>query len=160
MRTPTQTHTLAHVERGFQDLPALSYKYAQRASVIKTMWISQAFQVTSVRMSSGFCQNLTRFTPGFNMRLGWSDHRWSAEINRDRLFKHVYITYSLLYNCVRVFWWIKISEEQHLFGIEIFCNTVNVFTVTFDQLNAPMWIKVLILNGSVFSKWTSWWVDL
>ncbi len=28
------------------------------------------------------------------------------------------------------------SKEQHLLEIEIFCNIINVFTVTFDQLNA------------------------
>lgn len=28
----THTHTLAHVKRGFQDLPALSYKYAHHIS--------------------------------------------------------------------------------------------------------------------------------
>lgn len=27
------------------------------------------------------------------------------------------------------------ATEQHSFEIEIFCNTVNVFTVTFNQLN-------------------------
>jgi len=28
------------------------------------------------------------------------------------------------------------SKEQHLFEIEIFCNIINIFTVTFDQFNA------------------------
>ncbi len=32
----------------------------------------------------------------------------------------------------RNLWWIESSNEQHLFEIEIFCNIINVFTVTFD----------------------------
>ncbi len=28
----------------------------------------------------------------------------------------------------------KSSKEQHLFDIEIFCNIINVFAVTFDQI--------------------------
>ncbi len=28
------------------------------------------------------------------------------------------------------------SKEKHLFEMYIFCNTIDVFTVTFDQLNA------------------------
>ncbi len=31
----------------------------------------------------------------------------------------------------------KSSKEQHLFEMEIFCN-INVFTATFDQINAPL----------------------
>ncbi len=31
----------------------------------------------------------------------------------------------------------KSSKEQHLFEIEIFCNIINVFTVTFDQFIVP-----------------------
>ncbi len=34
----------------------------------------------------------------------------------------------------RIHRWIESSKEQHLFEIEIFCNIINVFTVTFDQL--------------------------
>ncbi len=30
------------------------------------------------------------------------------------------------------------SKEQHLFKAEIFCNITNVFTVTFDEVNAPL----------------------
>ncbi len=30
--------------------------------------------------------------------------------------------------------WIQSSKEQHLFEILIFCNIINVFTVTFDTL--------------------------
>ncbi len=29
-------------------------------------------------------------------------------------------------------WWIESSKEQYLFETEIFCNIINVFTVTFD----------------------------
>jgi len=32
--------------------------------------------------------------------------------------------------------WIESSKEQHLFEIEIYCNIINYFTVTFDQFNA------------------------
>ncbi len=28
------------------------------------------------------------------------------------------------------------AQKQHLFEIEIICNIINVFTVTFDQFNA------------------------
>ncbi len=35
------------------------------------------------------------------------------------------------------------SKEQHLFEIEIFCNIINVFTVTFNQFN------VSLLNTSI-----------
>jgi len=27
------------------------------------------------------------------------------------------------------------SKEQHIFKTEIFCNIINIFTVTFDQFN-------------------------
>ncbi len=32
-------------------------------------------------------------------------------------------------------------NRQHLFEIEIFCNIINVFTVTFDQFNASLMNK-------------------
>ncbi len=32
-------------------------------------------------------------------------------------------------------------KEQHLFETEIFCNIINVFTVTFDQYNESLLIK-------------------
>ncbi len=32
----------------------------------------------------------------------------------------------------RIHRWIESSKEQHLFEIEIFCNVINVFIVTFD----------------------------
>ncbi len=34
-------------------------------------------------------------------------------------------------------------KEQHLFEIEIFCNIINVFTVTFDQLNAFLMNQII-----------------
>ncbi len=37
------------------------------------------------------------------------------------------------------------SKEQHLFELKIFCNIINVFTITFDQFNASL------LNQSVNS---------
>ncbi len=33
------------------------------------------------------------------------------------------------------------SKEQHLFEIETFCNNINAFTDTFDQLNASLMKK-------------------
>ncbi len=36
------------------------------------------------------------------------------------------------------------SKEQHLF--EIFCNITNVFTATFDQLNASLLKKITNKN--------------
>ncbi len=36
----------------------------------------------------------------------------------------------------RIHRWIESSEEQHLLKLEIFCNIINAFTVTFDQFNA------------------------
>ncbi len=44
----------------------------------------------------------------------------------------------------RILWWIESSKEQHLFEMEIFCNILNVFTVTFDQLNE------CFLNKSIY----------
>ncbi len=32
---------------------------------------------------------------------------------------------------------IESSKEQHLFELKIFCNIINVFTVTFDHFNVP-----------------------
>ncbi len=37
--------------------------------------------------------------------------------------------------------WIESSKEQHLFETEIFCNIINVLTVTFDQFNASLMNK-------------------
>jgi len=45
-----------------------------------------------------------------------------------------------------IFWWIESSKEQHLIEIEIVCNAIKVFPVTFHQLNLSLsWINVLIL---------------
>ncbi len=38
----------------------------------------------------------------------------------------------------RFLWWIERSEEQHLSGIEIFCNITNIFIITFDQFKASL----------------------
>ncbi len=43
----------------------------------------------------------------------------------------------------RFFWWIKSSEKQHLSEIEIFCNIINVFIITFDQYNASLINKTI-----------------
>ncbi len=34
------------------------------------------------------------------------------------------------------FWRIERSKELHIFEMEIFCNIINVFALTFDQFNA------------------------
>ncbi len=36
-----------------------------------------------------------------------------------------------------------IFKKQHLIEIKIFCNTINVFTATFDKFNTPMLKKIL-----------------
>jgi len=33
------------------------------------------------------------------------------------------------------------SKEQNLFEMEIFCIIINIFTITFDQLNASLLYK-------------------
>ncbi len=33
-------------------------------------------------------------------------------------------------------WWIESSEEQNLSEIEMFCDIINVFIITFDQFKA------------------------
>jgi len=38
----------------------------------------------------------------------------------------------------RILWWTESSKEQHLFEIKVFCNILNDFTNTFEQLNAPL----------------------
>ncbi len=46
---------------------------------------------------------------------------------------------------VRIHRWIESSKEQLLFETEIFCNIINVFTVTFDQYNASFMNKSIKL---------------
>ncbi len=47
--------------------------------------------------------------------------------------------------CLEDLWWIENSNEQRLFEIEIFCNIINVFTVTCDHLNASKLNKTIHL---------------
>ncbi len=61
--------------------------------------------------------------------------------------------FSLMFFLLFVFFylihrWIESSKEQHLFEVEIFCNIIHVFTVTFDQFNASL----LNRNMNVFQK--------
>lgn len=58
-----QTHTLAHVEKGFQDLPELSYKYARR--------ISNQDNVDQPGFSGNVCQNEFRFLPKSDTVYSW-----------------------------------------------------------------------------------------
>ncbi len=48
-----------------------------------------------------------------------------------------------------IFWWIKSSKEQHSFEIENICNIMIFFTVTLDQFNASLKIKILIYFKSI-----------
>ncbi len=50
---------------------------------------------------------------------------------------------NFLFYFFRIFWWIESSKEQYLFKMLVFCNIINVFTVSFDQCNASL------LNKSV-----------
>ncbi len=54
-----------------------------------------------------------------------------------------------------IFWWIESSKEQLLLETEILDHIINVFTVTFDKLNAALLNKSINffqnpkhLNGS------------
>ncbi len=58
----------------------------------------------------------------------------------------------------RILWWIESSKEQYLFEIKIFCNIINAFTVTFDQLKVPCWIKVLISLKKIISLTPNFWM--
>ncbi len=51
----------------------------------------------------------------------------------------------------RIFLLIESSEEQHLFEIAIFCN-INIFTVTFNQLNASLLNKTIDFLLDYFLK--------
>ncbi len=42
------------------------------------------------------------------------------------------------YNFLKLFWLIESSEEQHLSEIEIFCNIIHVFIITFDPFKASL----------------------
>ncbi len=42
-----------------------------------------------------------------------------------------------------IFWWIERSKENNLFEIVIFCDIINIFTVSFSQLNASLLIEFL-----------------
>ncbi len=55
----------------------------------------------------------------------------------------------------RILWWIE-NSKQHLFETEVFCNIINVFTVTFDQFigsllkrNINLITDPKLLNNSV-----------
>ncbi len=45
-------------------------------------------------------------------------------------------------------WWIERSEEQHLSEIEIICNIINVFIITFDQFKASLLNKSINLYNN------------
>ncbi len=47
---------------------------------------------------------------------------------------------------IKIFWLIESSKEHNLFGTEIFCNIINVFTVTFVQFNAFLQKNLVDLN--------------
>ncbi len=63
------------------------------------------------------------------------------------------------YNFFRFLWWIDRSEEQHLSEIEIFCNIINVFIVTFDQFKASLLNKSINFYNKKKKNYTdSKWV--
>ncbi len=51
----------------------------------------------------------------------------------------------------RIHKWIESSKEQHLFEIEIFCNIINIFTITFDQFNMSLMNKSINLFQKVIT---------
>ncbi len=51
----------------------------------------------------------------------------------------------------RIFWWTESSKEQHLFETEIFCNIINIFTVTFEKLYASSFFcNILNVRKSLY----------
>ncbi len=40
----------------------------------------------------------------------------------------------------------RMFKKQNLFEIELICNIINVFTVTFDYLMHPCWIHLSKIN--------------
>ncbi len=65
----------------------------------------------------------------FSQRLHLFDQKYSKNV------------ITILSNCTpppNILWWIQSSKEQHFYEIEIFCDFVNIFTVTFDQFNVSM----------------------
>ncbi len=48
----------------------------------------------------------------------------------------------------------KVKKKQHSFEIVIFCNDINVFTVSFDQFNAFLLNKTIILKILTPNFWT------
>ncbi len=46
------------------------------------------------------------------------------------------------------------SKEHNLFEIEIFCNIINIFTATFDQLNASLLNKIVHVFQNILKWWT------
>ncbi len=51
------------------------------------------------------------------------------------------------------------SKEHNLFEIEIFCNIINIFTATFDQLKVAVSTILSLLNKivHVFQNILKWW---
>ncbi len=47
--------------------------------------------------------------------------------------------------CLTILRWIESSKEHNLSEIEIFCDILNAFIVTFDQSNAPV-LKISLKN--------------
>ncbi len=54
----------------------------------------------------------------------------------------------------RIHRWIESSKEQCLFEIEIFCNIINVFTVTFDKFNVSLMNKNINFFQFFFFKFS------
>ncbi len=65
--------------------------------------------------------------------ISWSEKHFLRNISYS-MFKTVLLLKISLETIFRILWWIECSKEQHLFEIQIFCNILNIFTVTFDHL--------------------------
>ncbi len=50
---------------------------------------------------------------------------------------HIFVE-SVMHYFFRILWWLEGSKEQHLFELEIICNIINIFTLTFDKPNASL----------------------
>ncbi len=65
---------------------------------------------------------------------------------------------TIYYTFFRIVWWSESSKEQHLFNIEMFCNSVKDFIATFNQLHYTSWIKYSFVHKKIFWTQNIWTV--
>ncbi len=65
------------------------------------------------------------------------------------------IYYFTIHFC-RIVWWKGSSKEQRLFKKS--CNIINVFTVTFDQFNASLLNKSIVLSKNKIILASNLWI--